>query len=156
MVNEPSLKLPLSIIGSADLQRLLREAEKLNDQVKGAQPPTLSHAMQEYLAFGGIDLAQAGAVDKLIESLKNLSEKAPSVHISLSADPSPESLRPLVEWLRQNISPLLLVRIGLKPNLGAGCIFRTPNKRFDMSLRHYLASKQDVLVKELIAIEGQA
>ena len=48
-------------------------------------------------------------------------------------------------WLRREIHPLVLMTVGLQPNIGAGCIVRTTNKYFDFSLRQDFANKRDLL-----------
>jgi F0F1-type ATP synthase delta subunit len=40
---------------------------------------------------------------------------------------------------------MVLVQIGLQPNLGAGCVVRTTNKYFDMSLRTKFFDSRDKL-----------
>jgi hypothetical protein len=42
-----------------------------------------------------------------------------------------------------------LVRVGLQPNIGAGCVVRTTNKSFDFSLRRFFDSKHEFFMKKL-------
>ena len=69
------------------------------------------------------------------------------MHISFSADPSPLFTQKLIAWLRSEIHPLVLLQIGLQPNMGAGCVVRTSNKYFDFSLRDRFKSKGEMLAK---------
>jgi hypothetical protein len=71
------------------------------------------------------------------------------MHISFSADPSPVFTDKLMTWLRREIHPFVLLTVGLQPNIGAGCIVRTTNKQFDLSLRQDFKAKRDLLLEQL-------
>jgi F0F1-type ATP synthase delta subunit len=53
-----------------------------------------------------------------------------------------------VTWLRANIHPQALVQVGLQPNIAAGCVVRTANKQFDLSLRQSFAKHKDLLIEQ--------
>jgi F0F1-type ATP synthase delta subunit len=72
------------------------------------------------------------------------------LHISFSADPSVSFLEKLMAWLRKEIHPLVLVTVGLQPSIGAGCIIRSTNKQFDLSLRQDFKKKQDMLRDKIL------
>jgi hypothetical protein len=82
---------------------------------------------------------------RLQQFLVDIKERSPVIHVSFSADPSPLFAEKLVTWLRREIHPLLLLNIGLQPNIGAGCILRTTNKYFDFSLKQDFANKRNLL-----------
>jgi hypothetical protein len=67
------------------------------------------------------------------------------MHMSFSSEPSQLFLVKLVTWLRQEINPYTLVTVGLQPNIGAGCILRSLNKYFDLSLRQSLVEHKSKL-----------
>jgi hypothetical protein len=67
--------------------------------------------------------------------LKSLSANAPVMHVSFSVDPPGPYVQKIVFWFRHNIRGDILVRVGLQPNIGAGCVVRTTNKSFDFSLK---------------------
>ena len=69
------------------------------------------------------------------------------MHISFAAEPSVKALETILVWLRDNIHPKVLLQVGLQPAVAAGCVLRTPNKVFDMSLRAYLDRQGDYLVQ---------
>jgi F0F1-type ATP synthase delta subunit len=87
----------------------------------------------------------------LLKSLGWMRQQAPVLHISFSTDPSAAFMERLTTWLRQNISPFVLVQVGLHPNIGAGCVVRTTNKYFDFSLRQRFLSQRELLMQQLIA-----
>jgi F0F1-type ATP synthase delta subunit len=74
---------------------------------------------------------------------------------SFAAEPSARSFEPVLTWLRTNIHPQAMVQIGLQPAIAAGCVLRTPNRVFDMSLRSGL-KKQEPYLARLIkgAVDG--
>ncbi|HYH36035.1 MAG TPA: hypothetical protein VD706_00875, partial [Candidatus Saccharimonadales bacterium] len=76
-------------------------------------------------------------------------QRSPVLHISFSADPSPTFTEKLMTWLREEIHPLVLLSVGLQPTIGAGCIVRTTNKQFDLSLREDFLKKRELLLSQL-------
>ncbi|HSH55760.1 MAG TPA: hypothetical protein VK983_02970, partial [Candidatus Limnocylindrales bacterium] len=87
--------------------------------------------------------------EKLLKYLSALLDKAPVLHMSFASDPSAAFMDKLVVWLRQNIHPQVLVRIGLQPSVAAGCILRTANKEYDFSLRQALDDQKPLLIAKL-------
>ena len=72
------------------------------------------------------------------------------MHISFSSEPTPIFLERLLSWIRREINPLVLLTIGLQPAIGAGCIVRTTNKYFDLSLRQTFIDKRKLLLEQII------
>jgi hypothetical protein len=153
------LKLNAGIIGRGDLLRLSRELNALNDFFIGARArspaqaaalPKTSKLLEQLAADNQHNLLDEQQRLNLVAELKQLEDKAPSVHISFAAEPTPKTLQPLVVWLRENIHPDILLSVGYQPRIAAGCIVRTPNKIFDLSMGAYLA-KQTPLLTKLIA-----
>jgi F0F1-type ATP synthase delta subunit len=153
------LKLPTTVIGEVDIARLLRELNQLNDFFVGAKArttgttmlmPKLSRLLDQLSKENNINLLDEAARNRLIETLEQIQEQAPKVHLSFAAEPSVQGVDKILGWLRQNIHPQVLVQIGLQPSIAAGCILRTPNKVFDMSLRTNLKEKQ-IYLTQLIA-----
>lgn len=105
--------------------------------------------MEELVQSNSLNLLKVEDREKIKYILQTVRTKAPIVHMSFSANPSQEFMEKLVSWLRTNIHPLLMVQVGLQPNIGAGFTLRTTNHFFDFSLRQHFAKKTDVLIKEL-------
>jgi F0F1-type ATP synthase delta subunit len=153
------LKLPISLTGRSDIMRLQRELNSLNDFFAGAAartagtpqaPPKTTRVLDQLAQSNGINLLEASHRKALVEGLDELIKKAPSLHISFATEPTPKSVEPIVLWLRENIHPNCLVQTGVAPAIAAGCILRTPNKLFDMSMRVHL-QKQSHFLNEMIA-----
>lgn len=156
--NDSFLALPYSVIGRVDVGRLLREAEALDNFLSQAnlrQPgtpmaiPRISKLLDETIMGNKINVLVEEERNRLLHFLMEVYSRAPMLHISFSADPSPAFTQRLITWLRQEIHPMVLVQIGLQPNMGAGCVVRTTNKYFDFSLRQRFAEKRDVLSQRL-------
>lgn len=152
----PNLTLPPSVVGSADVARLKRSLEAFDEQEHQAhlrhkageheevlQP---SRLLQEVAALNDKDLQHAADRKTILALLDELLKNGVTVTISFAVDPSPLFMNKLVEWLRANIAPNLLVRVGLQPNIAAGCIVRTPSKIYDFSLRKQLDAQRSMLV----------
>ena len=152
-------KLPELVIGPADVRRLARELESINDVMadrrlrqKGDSAKMLkaSLLLEQTVALNKLNLLQKKDRVLLAQFLQIVQTKAPVLHMSFSADPSSAFLAKLMAWLRQEIHPYALLNVGLQPTIGAGCILRTTNKYFDFSLRQHFAKQRMLLLEQLI------
>lgn len=150
------LKLPLLIIGRADVSRVQRELNQLDEFFIGAaarksgesiKPPRITRLLDEISKDNKLNLLEAAARKVLHEQLEELLKTAPSLHISFAAEPSPKALETILIWFRNNVHAQALLDVGLQPAIGAGCVLRTPNKLFDMSLSSYLKDQEPYLAK---------
>lgn len=152
------LKLPERIVGSSDLIRTLRELKALDDSLhqanlrKPGEPTKLaasSPALEEVAKANGISLTDAKERQQLVEMLKAFQDHAPRINMSFPSEPSGPFVKSLASWLRTNIHPLLLIEIGLHPSLVVGCVVRTNNKQFDLSLGNRFKDSRKLLVDQL-------
>lgn len=150
------MKIPPSIVSKVDLSRIVRELEMAHEQLqqadlRGTDPslPVLSRALQDMAELHETPVDSLEAAKKLLTELTELQRSAPRLHISFAHDPNPEFLSKLITWLRDEIHPQLLLRIGLQPSIAGGCIVRTTNKIFDFSLRRDLDAKHQILIDKL-------
>lgn len=154
-----NLSLPVSVVGPTDVVRLIRELETLDEaflqmslRKEGAPEtklPKTSKLMDQMVHVNKLNLLSKEERAGLKLYLQDVQKKAPVMHISFSADPSPGFLDKMMAWLRREIHPSVLLTIGLQPNIGAGCIVRTTNKQFDFSLRQDFAGKRELLLKQI-------
>lgn len=148
------LHLPLSVVSKVDVGRLLREVEAVDsflNQSAIREPgtpvklPRTSRLFDETVEVNKLNVLHDDDRARLFDFLKQLKSKAPILHMSFSADPSPLFTQRLIKWLRAEIHPLVLLQIGMQPNMGAGCVVRTSNKYFDFSLRSRFKERGDML-----------
>lgn len=153
-----SLQLPQIAVSPGDIRRLRRELDSLDDYLHQAslrQPetvprlPRLSRSLSDTATINELNLGVIADRNNLKTFLDNLLDHAPVLHISFAVDPSSAFLVKVVDWLRQNIDKYLLVDVGLEPNIAAGCIVRTTNKMFDLSLREHFAKQRNLLIKKI-------
>ena len=151
-----ALKLPLQVVSNADVMRLKREVSGLNDYFTSAaarsagvpaQPPRLSRQLDQLVRENQVNLMDNSARTKLHDDLKALELQAPMLHISFASEPSAQVVEKILSWLRSNIDPYVLLRVGLQPTIAAGCVLRTPNKIIDMSMRSSLITQEPYLAK---------
>jgi F0F1-type ATP synthase delta subunit len=151
---EPAMVLPIAVVGRVDIGRLQRETEALLNFIQqsairqpGTQPklPKTSRLLDEVIQNNKINILEENDCKQLLKFLQHVYRHAPVIHISFGADPSAMFTQKIVTWLRVEVNPLVLLQIGLQPNIGAGCIVRTTNKYFDFSLRHRFEEKKSVL-----------
>jgi hypothetical protein len=150
--------IPLAVVSSVDLGRLLRELEKYDDameqrRLRGEDPATAvvksSRLLEATAELNGIDLSAAIQRKNLHQFLAQVQAHAPVLHMSFSADPSAAFVAKLMTWLRREIHPTLLLTVGMQPSIGAGCIVRSTNHYFDFSLRKDFEKKSGLFIKAL-------
>lgn len=153
-----TLQLPLAVISPVDVGRLGRELAALDDYLsqaalrKSEEPPALprtSKLLEELARQNGTNLLTKTERSLLLEFMQTVARQTPVLHFSFAADPSPAFLRQLIEWLRREIHPLVLVQVGLQPSIAAGCVLRTSNKYFDFSLRRHFTERRQELIDRL-------
>ena len=164
MATEPSLQLPSIISSRADVARLSREFEALGDYLHQAalrhtkpedlKLPKTSRMMDEFVALNKLDVTSRSEHQRGQALLTEASKSAPVLHFSFSAEPSGAFLAKLVQWLRQNIHPLTLVQVGLRPNIAAGCIVRTKSRQYDLSLAQGFSESRQLLIEQLRGVEA--
>lgn len=152
------MHFPLSVVTKVDVGRLLREVEQIDGFLNQAairtpgtpvKMPKTSRLFDETVEANKINVLHEDERARLYDFLKQVRASAPTMHISFSADPTPLFTQKLITWLRSEIHPLVLLQIGLQPNMGAGCVVRTTNKYFDLSLRDRFKEKGDILTQLL-------
>lgn len=156
--------LPERLISSVDLSHLVRELAALDESLRQAslrqpgEPTKLARSgvtLEELARLNNVQLTDQSQRAQLLELLQAFQKHAPRIHMSLATEPSAKFTRKITIWLRANVHPLLLLEVGLQPNLAAGCIVRTNNKLFDMSLRHCFTENRGMLVQKIAEVSAE-
>jgi hypothetical protein len=161
MVPEPPkpFNLPELVVGPADIGRLIRELGSIDESLLGlslrtpghdVKMPKTSWLIDRTAELNKLNLLHENDRKQLRTALETIKREAPLLHISFSTDPSSDFIEKLMAWLRREIHPVLLVTIGLQPNIGAGCVIRGTNHYFDFSLRQDFANKREMLIASLV------
>ena len=160
MAPEPATKakssgqLPPLAAGPVEIGRLIRELEAIEDSLEQLSlrhggtditMPKTGTLLNQTAELNQLNLLHATDRHQLRQFLLLVKARAPLMHISFSAEPTPIFTEKLMTWLRREIHPLVLLTVGLQPNIGAGCVVRTANKQFDFSLRQDFANKRELL-----------
>ncbi|HTB48676.1 MAG TPA: hypothetical protein VK712_01190 [Verrucomicrobiae bacterium] len=157
--------LPVLVTSPLDVARLVRELEAIDEallQLGLRQPgaevkmPKTSRLMDQVILLNELNLLYPEDRLLLQQFLRAVKERAPVVHMSFNADPPVAFMEKLVAWLRREINPLVLVTVGLQPNMGAGCMLRTTNRQFDFSLRQTFLKNRELLISKLMSEEQAA
>lgn len=152
------LSLPLSVVSKVDIGRLMREVEAIDNFMRqsairepgtATKLPRTSRLFDETISVNKLNMLRDEDRERLKAFLKQVKSKAPILHMSFSADPSPLFTQKLITWLRAEIHPLVLLQVGMQPNMGAGCVVRTNNKYFDFSLRNRFKASGEQLTQLL-------
>lgn len=150
--------LSSEVVSQGDLMRLERELNALDDFLIGAKArgaanaadlPRTSKLLDKVASDNGCNLLDDASRQAFIAALAGLEKQAPVIHFSFAAEPTPGTLQPLINWLRQNIHPNVFLSVGYQPRIAAGCIVRTPNKIFDLSMGAHLQKQAPLLMKLL-------
>ncbi len=159
MAHERTFKLPLSIVSPGDLRRIKREVDELCDTLlqmelreggqKQPKMPKTSRQLDDLIEVNKANLLVKDEREALVKALNEIVDKSPVLHMSFSAEPSTKFLDKLIFYIRDSISPYAVVTVGLAPSIGAGCMVRTANKFFDLSLKQTLIGHRAELIKEL-------
>ncbi|HSX17952.1 MAG TPA: hypothetical protein VLE51_01175 [Candidatus Saccharimonadales bacterium] len=156
MESKKDFKLPTGLIGKIELSRLLRELSILDDFFISArvrqvgtpiQPPKVTEILSNLAKLNGLNLLENSARAELRSNLDLIDKNAPQLHISFAVEPTNQAIEQLTNWFRANIHPYALLQVGLQPRIAIGCVLRTPNKFFDMSLRIYLEKQENYLAQ---------
>jgi len=164
MASEPApapkkITLPISVVTPSDVGRLAHELEVLeNDLVQlkmqktdnGVPQLSFTKGLERIAELNKFNLSNPADRLTLQGFLVEVKQKAPVLHISFNSEPSPLFLDKLMLWLRREIHPLVLLTIGLQPAIGAGCMVRTTNKYFDLSMRQTFMAKRPLLLEQII------
>lgn len=143
-----------NVVSTLDLGRAIREAEKIDDflyQAKIRTPgssvamPKTTRMLETLAEANGLSLLNATHRKHLIGNLQNIKTASRKIHISFAVEPTPSVMQKVVIWLRENILPDLIIEVGIQPTISVGCVVRTTNKIFDMSLRHRFADSKKTL-----------
>ncbi len=167
MVHEPiDFQLPALVVGVADVMRLRRELDALYDylhqealrQVDPSQlkMPKTSRLLDELARANGVNLLKRDDFERTAAALERIQAEAPQIHVAFSTDPSSAFVGRVVDWLRKNVQPGILVQVGVQPTVAAGCVVRTTNKQFDLSLKQHFKAARPLLVEKLSVDEGVA
>lgn len=158
MSSEGYLNLPIQATGRVDVGRILREVEQIDNFLRQAairepgtpvKMPKTSRLLDEFTSSNKLNLLHDDDRLRALNFLVEVKAKAPVMHMSFSVDPSPAFTQQITMWLRQEIHPLVLLQVGLQPNIGAGCVMRTTNKYFDFSLREHFKKQRQLLIQKL-------
>ncbi len=163
MALKRELILPTLILGPADVNRTLLEMHALDEYLHqeslrkdtNVKLPKTSRTLDSLAASNGADLLQPTDRERLVIFLQSLQQRAPVLHISFAAEPSAAFTAQIVTWMRENIAQYVLVQVGLQPSIAAGCIIRSTNKVFDMSLRRHLQQKRSFIADLMHSIKDE-
>lgn len=153
-----SLVLPLNVISRVDISRMAREVVLLDEFLVSAavresgtnvKLPKTSRLMDELFESNKLNPLIKPDRKHLLQMLELAKKEAPQLHLSFSSNPPQLFLQRLIGWLRKEIHPQVMLKIGLQPGMGAGVIVRTSNKYFDFSLRERFSASRDVLLNRI-------
>lgn len=148
-----NFRLPSSVYSPSLVSGLLRELDRLDNSVlqqlatkKGEHSIKLSPLMMSVVETNKVDIDSQTNREDLKKFLNSVKLTSPVVHISFASDPSASFMQKLTEWFRTQVNPNVLITVGLQPTIGAGCVIRTTNKQFDLSLGEEFTKQREQLI----------
>lgn len=98
-------------------------------------PLQLSSAVQEMLEDSLATLDDEKAIKALIKELKDARDKAPVVHLTLSAYPNSRRKQQIIRWLRREVSAQILCTFVVNRDIGGGLLLRIGANQYDFTFR---------------------
>lgn len=156
-----ALVLPPVIAGVAELSRVLRDIAQLDDymiqsairQTGGELSlPALSDLLDELAIVNKLNLKSRADRNELRKFLEDAKQHSPVVYLGLAHKATSDEVAPIIGWMRAELHPTLLVRIGLQPGIIGGCTIRTPNHYYDFSLKQHFEAARKVLISRMRAM----
>lgn len=158
-----SLLLPAAVVSRADLTRLVRELEEVDNQLESQKArgqatsgtyrlPVMSQALSDFLAENKLDIANDHIRIDLKARLRKLKDHAPVMHMTFSTEVDPESMQFIAAWVRRELHPQAVISVGLQPSLIGGVYIRTPNHVHDFSVRSHMKESRKIIVEALDAL----
>lgn len=157
--------LPSSIVTRSDLMQLLHEIERIDGELTAAAARAKvgvstdsqivgSAQVSDFLNANQLQLGDGNSRNQLVHQLRQLKDKAPTIHVTFASAADRKSLATIVSWLRQSVHPQSVLSVGLQPDLIGGVYIRTPNHVYDLSVRARLAGHRQVLIDDLAVLSG--
>jgi hypothetical protein len=145
-MSQPEVFIPLpdNLITPTDLAKVIKEIDSIDSfmvEAKDRAPgkpvtlPKTSKPLEDVAKLNNISLLDKEDRRKLKQELTGLLDNPLKVRISFASNPSGTFKHQVVSWLRREVHPAVFVEVGLQPSMIAGCVLKTKNKVFDMSLR---------------------
>ena len=163
-----ALKLPPSIVTKIDVSHLVSELESIDNELisreakakTGIEPGdeiNYSEHLADFLAVNETTISEDSVQRSyLINKLRHLKKTVPTVHVTFASPADSESLQKLAAWLRQEVHPQAVMKVGLQPSLIGGVYVRTTNHVHDFSLRAKLAAHRHLIKEELERLSSGA
>lgn len=159
--------LPPSVASRADMTRLVRELELVDDELEAQKArrqgesghyrlPNMSQALNDFLTLNKVDVADDHIRMDLKARLRKLKDHAPVLHMTFASETDPESMGQLMAWVRRELHPQALVSVGVQPSLIGGVYVRTPNHVHDFSLRAHMKDSRKIIVDALDKLKEAA
>jgi hypothetical protein len=89
------------------------------------------------------------AVDQWRHRLEDMATAAPMVTLVMAVPPGPALKHELVDWLRTNVHPALLVSFHANPDIAGGLVIRSTSHVYDCSFRQGLLRQPERFTKVL-------
>lgn len=162
--NIVNLQLPSSMVGLDEIGQVLREIDLIEGQLmqqriykdemhnSTTKVLSVSDLLSELAATNRLDLDDNTTLSKLKNVLSDVKKHAPVVHMGLARESTKVELKPVIDWMRSNIHPNVLLNIGLRPDIIGGCTIRTANHYYDFSLKNYFETARIELLTKIKAL----
>ncbi len=152
-------KLPKEVYS---IDQILAVSEELHsysvylasNRVQGKTPETfdLSFRAEAVVNLMPEDQRTDQGIEAYRVELEGLATSAPTVTLVLAAQAKPSLKQELVNWLRANIHPDLLVNFRANPNIAGGVVIRTVNHVYDCSFRQALLAHPEKFTEVLTRV----
>lgn len=150
-----SLVLPVDIYSPDQLGELILELQDLASAVRDSEArsdttpasPVMSQNLIELLEANSVDTSDSANIEALARETATTLDKAPTVHILLSAMPRRPMRRQFATWFREQIHPQTLMTFAARSDLGGGTIVQAGSHLYDLSFRRSILDNKKRLME---------
>lgn len=140
---QTGIKLPSRIISRHDVLMATRELEALRDeliaqnvkQTVSTELPRMSERTRSLLEVNEVYDITEKSLNGLKEKLEHMVDRVPMLRFTFAGEPDGKLLTRIIEWLRTEIDPSVLMIYSVQPQIAGGFILTTDRKRYDVSWR---------------------
>lgn len=150
-----SLRLPLDLYSSEQVGIVLLELRqhlgelrhatvraKVSKKPEAMEMPHFSALLTALLHDSKVKLNDVAKLEEIEAQLEALRQKAPVVHIVLSALPNRTIKRQFTGWLRTNIHPATLMTFATRADIGGGIVLQAGSHIYNFSFKEMLITNK--------------
>lgn len=117
------------------IEAVHQAAVKAKVENQSVPRPEMPTAVESLATGSGVDVTNLQALDELYKQLDAALQKAPTMHLTVSAIPGRTFKRQMTVWFRTQIHPMTLLTFSARSDIGGGIVLQAGSRLYDYSFR---------------------